>query len=516
VEALARVDVYPEVVHIAKLLLHEPDEERSAEVLFRRVLEVTGAHRGFILVGDDGSFEERFEVRFDREGLSQEEWQFSRALVREAVETLEIIHSPRLDVDPRFAGSASVRALGAGSVLVAPLHHAGEVFAVIYLQHDHRSAADDPFDERARRFLAELSDLAGPFIRRATRREAFRRAQTGAERELFASHDFSGIVTRDDRMIDMLKLVAQVADSDATALVRGETGTGKELVARALHANSARKRGPLVTINCGALPGSLLDAELFGHARGAFTGATRDRPGHLAAAAGGTVFLDEVGEIAPEVQSKLLRFLQFREIQRIGADKVETVDVRVVAATHRDLDGLVKAGKFRQDLLYRLNVVELPIPPLRERRGDIPLLVDHFTRRHWRRHAETPRWTQRAERALQAYDYPGNVRELAHLVERACLVTTRALLDVDLLPQALRGALSGPAKVFDAYSAEELAAARELAVADVEEQFLAGLLERCNGNVSLAAKHCGLNRTHLQKMLAKRRQRAARLSGPEG
>jgi Nif-specific regulatory protein/two-component system response regulator HydG len=161
--------------------------------------------------------------------------------------------------------------------------------------------------------------------------------------------------------------------------------------------------------------------------------------------------------------------------------------------------------------MYRLKVVDFQVPPLRERRGDIPLLVDHFTRRYWRRPAETPRWTQRAERAVATHDYPGNVRELAHVVERACLLATSALLDVDLLPPDWSSALQGPAKFFERHTAEELVAARDAACDEVEAQFLAGLLERCGGNVSEAARHAGLNRTHLQRMLAKRRQRGARV-----
>jgi len=506
------VDVHSDVLNIAKLLLDEEDDERTIEVLFRRLLEVTGADRGFIVVGEEASYELKFQVRFDREGISRQEWKSSSALVREAVATRQIIHSPNLYLDRRFAGSVSARSSGAVSVLVAPFEHAGEVIAVVYLQHEHRATETDPFTDRTREFLRVLSEVAGRFIRRASRRQALRRGQSTTEREFFASHDFSGIVTQDSRMIDLLKVVVQVADSDATVLVRGETGTGKELIASALHANSSRRKHGLVTINCGALPGSLLDAELFGHTRGAFTGAMRDRPGRLASADRGTILLDEIGEMALEVQAKLLRFLQFREVQRIGSDKLETVDVRVIAATHKDLAALVQQGRFRQDLLYRLNVVDLHIPPLRERRGDIPLLVDHFTRRHWRHHAETPRWTPRAEQALASHDFPGNVRELAHVVERACLLATGPVLDVQLLPNDWAKAGATSTRLFEQHTAEELDAAREAASDDVEAEFLAGLLERCGGNVSTAAKHAGINRTHLQRMLAKWRLRRGRVS----
>src|SRR5262249_33633966 len=231
-----------------------------------------------------------------------------------------------------------------------------------------------------------------------------------------------GIVTRDPHMLELLRVVAQVADSEATVLVRGETGTGKELIARALHVNSGRRRRPFVILHCSALPASLLESELFGHIRGAFTGAERDRAGRIAQADGGTLFLDEVGEIPAEAQAKLLRFLQFGEIMRVGSDKVEKVDVRVVAATHQDLDAMIRERRFRQDLYFRLKVVELTVPPLRERPGDILLLADAFLQKKWRRPNERPRLTARAEKALVAHAWPGNVRELEGLIERACLL----------------------------------------------------------------------------------------------
>jgi Nif-specific regulatory protein/two-component system response regulator HydG len=500
------VESYRAVLQIAKLLLAEEDPERTAETLFRRLLEETGAERGFIVVREGNSFEQRFDVRFAREGLTQEEARFSRTLVREAIATQELVHSADLHADARFVGTESAAWIGACSVLVAPLQHAGVVFGVVYLEHRHAAGEADPFDEEARRFLLEISEVAALFLRRAVERAAARHERRVLEDELFAKHDFRGIVTLAPPMIALLKTVAQVADSDATVLVRGETGTGKELVAHALHRNSGRRGKPLVTINCGALPASVLDAELFGHARGAFTGADRERAGRLSSAGGGTVFLDEIAEIPVELQAKLLRFLQFGEIQRVGSDRIDKVDVRIVAATHHDLPRLVEAGKMRKDLYFRLKVIELVVPPLRERRGDIPILLDHFTRRSWRRHGETPRWTARAERVLQEHPFPGNVRELEHVVERACLLATRATLDVDLLPPEWAGAVPGPAKYFQEYTHEELLAAREATGDEVDREFLAGLLRRAGGNISLAARTSGVQRTYLQRLLAKHRR----------
>jgi transcriptional regulator with GAF, ATPase, and Fis domain len=267
-----------------------------------------------------------------------------------------------------------------------------------------------------------------------------------------------------------------------------------------------------VTLHCTALPATILESELFGHVRGAFTGADRDRTGRAASAHGGTLFLDEVAEIPAEAQAKLLRFLQFGEIQRLGSDKVEKVDVRVVSATHRDVAALVREGRFRQDLYYRLNVVDIVLPPLRERRRDVALLLDHFLRRHWRRAGETPRWTPAAARALASYAWPGNVRELSHLVERACLLARSAELDVDLLPPeiALLGTTEPEAPgAFERYTAEELEAARQSAVAEKEDEFLRGLMKLHEGNVSRAARSSGLHRTYLHKLLSRHRIKPA-------
>ena len=503
------MNLYAELFEISKLLLAEEDGERTPELLLRRIVERCGAETGFVVVREEGSFQQKFDVGYDRERRSALERRFSRTLVREAVETGEVLYLPNLIEDPRFGSEESALVIGRCCALVAPLRHGGEVYGVIYLENRERV---DSFDAECRAFLAEFAEVAGLFLLRASEREALRRRNRSLERDLFSQHDFAGIVTRDPRMIEVLQVVAQVAGADAPVLVLGETGTGKELIARALHVNSPRRGRPFVTVHCSALPGTLLESELFGHVAGAFTDARRDRPGRLAAAHGGTLFLDEIGEIPIEAQAKLLRFLQFGEIQRLGSDRVEKVDVRVVAATHRDLRRMIQDGRFREDLYFRLKVLDLTLPPLRERRGDVLLLADHFLRRHWRRPGEKPRWTSAAERALLAHGYPGNVRELSHAVERACLLAREPEIDLPLLPPEIAAAGGGTAAepVFRELTGESLNAAREAGVAEVERRFVEELMRRCDGNVSRAARESGLHRSYLQKLLARYRPSPAK------
>lgn len=497
------MDLYRSLFDISRLLLSQTDGERTAEVLLRKVLDATEAQRGFIVVREGASYEQKFDVRYDRVWSSPEERRFSRSLVREVLQSGTILDSPNLLEDPRFSGAESVQRLGPCAVLVVPLSHEGEIWGVVYLE---RQSPEGGFSNDARQLVVEFAEMAGLCLRTALEREALRQRNKSLERDLFSKHDFRGIVTQHPRMFELLKLIAQVADSDASVLICGESGTGKELVAQALHCNSSRRNRPLVTLHCAALPATVLESELFGHVRGAYTGADRDRPGRIASAAGGTLFLDEVAEIPIELQAKLLRFLQFGEIQRLGTDRTEHVNVRVVAATLQDLPALIKAGRFRQDLYFRLKVIELRVPPLRERRSDVLLLLEHFGQKHWKRSKETPRWTARAERRLANYDWPGNVRELEHMVQRACLLASGPELDEDVFPSEMAGVLPAGGAAFTSLTNEELKVARDQAVDDVERGFVAALMKRHEGNISRAAREAGMPRRYLQKLLVRHKE----------
>lgn len=264
-------------------------------------------------------------------------------------------------------------------------------------------------------------------------------------KELKKKYQFSQIIGNAPRMQAVFKMIERVADTDSTILVLGESGTGKELVARALHFNSRRQLAPFVPINCSALPENLLESELFGHRRGAFTGAINDKKGLFQEAEGGTIFLDEIGSMPPLLQSRLLRVLQEREIRRVGENTPIYVNVRVVAAANESLEKKIKDGSFREDLYYRLNVIAIPLPSLRERRDDIPLLVAHFLKE--KVHARTQRpfqLTRRAMELLCAYDWPGNVRELENAIERATTLCEGEIIQVTDLPPSLVAAVRTP------------------------------------------------------------------------
>ncbi|HCL6630069.1 TPA: sigma-54-dependent response regulator transcription factor ZraR [Citrobacter amalonaticus] len=301
-----------------------------------------------------------------------------------------------------------------------------------------------------------------------------------------------GMVGKSPAMQQLLSEIAMVAPSDATVLIHGDSGTGKELVARALHASSARSDKPLVTLNCAALNESLLESELFGHEKGAFTGADKRREGRFVEANGGTLFLDEIGDISPMMQVRLLRAIQEREVQRVGSNQTLSVDVRLIAATHRCLEEEVQAGRFRQDLYYRLNVVTIETPALRQRQEDIPLLADHFLQRFAKRNRKVVKgFTPRAMDLLIHYDWPGNIRELENAIERSVVLLTGEYISERELPLSIA---SQPLPFVADRAIQPLV--------EVEKEVILAALEKTGGNKTEAARQLGITRkTLLAKLL---------------
>ncbi|OGQ56404.1 MAG: two-component system response regulator [Deltaproteobacteria bacterium RIFCSPLOWO2_02_56_12] len=309
-------------------------------------------------------------------------------------------------------------------------------------------------------------------------------------------HRIEGIIGESGQMLEVVSLVRRVAPSEASVLIRGESGTGKELIAKAIHFASPRAAGPLIRINCAALPETLLESELFGHEKGAFTGALATRKGRFELADEGTLFLDEIGDLPLHLQAKLLRVLQEREFERVGSSQSIRVNVRILSATHRDLEALLKAGQFREDLYYRLNVVTILLSPLRERRQDLPLLIDHFLRVFAEKNGKRIRgFTHEARETLLRYDYPGNVRELENLVERAVVLTRDEVISKDDLPLMVQPPEKG--------AEEEGGSSLTAAVEGMERQMIREALARSGGVQTRAAEMLGISERALRYKLKK-------------
>jgi two-component system, NtrC family, response regulator PilR len=353
--------------------------------------------------------------------------------------------------------------------------------------------------------LGALDYLQKPFevdallalVRHALEHQRLRSERQYLISERNAEFNHYGIVGRSRAMQEVIERADLVAQARSTVLITGETGTGKEMVARLIHHRSAQRDMPLIKVNCAAIPETLLESELFGHVRGAFTGATATKRGRFALADGGSIFLDEIGTMSPAVQAKLLRVLQEREFEPLGAERTQRVDVRVIAATNRDLKELVRERTFQEDLYYRLNVIPVHIPPLRERREDIPVLIDHFLDKHRLRTGKRIEGVDdEVVRALQRYDWPGNVRELENTIERAVVLATGPVVTADSI--SLLGASSGPQSALPSLHLHRN-------IEWVEKETVRRALEQSGGVKKAAAELMGISQRALSYYLAKYR-----------
>jgi two-component system response regulator PilR (NtrC family) len=339
-------------------------------------------------------------------------------------------------------------------------------------------------------------------VRQHLESRRLRRENVLLKRALKTTHEFSSIIGRSDVMLAVFQMIETVAQTNSTVLITGESGTGKELVARAIHFNSLRRDHPFVALNCGAVPETLLESELFGHVRGAFTGADVNKKGLIEVADRGTIFLDEIGEMNMTMQVKLLRVLQERRYRRLGGTEELQADIRVVAATNQDLPALVAEGKFREDLFYRINVIPIPLPPLRERHEDIPLLASHFLEKHAARAGTQVRGvSQEASALLSAYHWPGNVRELENVMERCVALEQSPVVLAETLPANIRVASPGPMPTSAPIDVQPPAELPELGEGfDLEQRgeefyrhYIALALERADGVQVKAAEMLGMS-----------------------
>jgi len=432
---LAITTKYRTLHDIGKLVASEMEIDALLRLAMDKVIEVTKAQRGFIaLVENKNRLDFKVARNIEKSDIDKPRFQVSRSVIEKVIEKGETICLRDAMADATFGGAASVMRLQLLSVLCAPIKIAEHVAGVIYVDN---SNVKKLFDNAVADLLTAFSEQIAIALKNARVFSDLKKSHQQLADELRANYKFDHIIGSGAAMTKILQLVAQVADTDTTILIQGESGAGKELIVKALHYNSGRRERPFVAVNCGAIPETLIESELFGHEKGAFTGAISRKPGKFELANGGTIFLDEVGEMSPAMQVKFLRVLQDGMFSPVGSTAEKQCDARVIAATNRDLKKMLAEGSFREDLYYRLNVIIMTVPPLRDRRDDLLLLVDHFLRKYGKS-GKLPRLSKAAEQLLLDYDYPGNVRQLENLIQRAVILCKSEMIEAQHLPDELQ------------------------------------------------------------------------------
>jgi transcriptional regulator with GAF, ATPase, and Fis domain len=475
-------------------LMGTGDIERLLELLIDHVIGVTGADKGFLVLVEGSELHVKVARHLDRQNIADAIERFSDSIVREVLTTKKPLVVSDALTDPKFGKTESVVNLKLSSVMAVPLvDRGGAAFGLIYLGNDRVASL---FEEATLELLTVYAAQASLLVKNALLLKELT-IENRALKKAAEESRFGDIIGSCEAMRDVYRKLEKIAPTDISVLITGETGTGKELIARELHRRSPRAHGPFVTVNCGAIPENLLESELFGHVKGAFTGAVATRIGRFQAAAGGTLFLDEVGELPPALQVKLLRAIQEKTVTKVGDTKGEAVDIRIVAATNRVLEEEIRQGRFREDLYYRLNVVGLHLPPLRERGEDIEVLARHLLQRYAREYSSSARaFAPNALAALRHYAWPGNIRQLENRLKKAVVLAEGSAVtaeDLDLRPENL-----------------EPIAPLANAVEEFKERYIDEVLRRNNENRTKTARDLGVDARTIFRYLERKR---ARLEG---
>jgi len=467
----------------------EINSVHNTSELFDRVMDIAmdavSAERGFILLKSakkGGTFEAVTERNISQDSISSIR-ELSTSVVNKVLETGESILTLDAKEDERFAGAESILLQGIKSVICSPLNFKGGLIGAIYM--DSRISKGS-FDEESLRFLETFSRQAAIAIENARLFENLRSENRQLKKQLQLSDQFPEMIGNSPAIIKILEIIKDVANTSASVLIQGESGTGKELVAKALHFNSDRRQMSFIPIFCGSLSEHLLESELFGHKKGAFTGAIENKQGLFEEANGGTLFLDEIADIDKNIQTKLLRVIQEGEIKRVGETQLRNVNVRIISASNRNLQEEVKNGNFREDLYYRLNVINITMPSLRKRREDIPILAEHFLKKFAERNKKNIHgYSREAIEELMKNDWPGNIRELENAVERAVILCKDTQMTADLFqtPRDQAQFLVGHSLV------------------EIEKNAVLQTLEVCKGNRTKTAEMLGVSRRWLQYRL---------------
>ncbi len=466
---------------------------RDPQELFSRVMDIavsaTRAERGFLMVRDrQGTLRAMAARNFDQSDI-ENPGEVSGTVIQRVMEEGQPVLTSDATTDPRFQGAESVRLYNIRSILCVPMAQGEKTIGLIFV--DSRTSSN-VFSEKDKIFLAAFANIAAIAIENARLQARLVEENLVLKQEVRQQYRFENLVGRAPSFLKALEMVEKVLDSDVPVLIQGESGTGKELVAKAIHYNGPRREKKFVAQYCGALPETLLESELFGYKKGAFTGAMVSKPGLFETAQGGTFFLDEIGDIPGSIQVKLLRILQDGEMRRIGETEPIKVDVRIISATNRDLLQEVKAGRFREDLFYRLNVVTINLPPLRQRRQDIPLLVEHFLANSSQaRIRGVNRLSPEAMEILMKHDWPGNIRELENVLSYGVVMCRHGVIRPGNLPPEL---MKREGKM-----ATELEPGRSMK--DVEREYILATLKACGNDRKKTAQQLGISLRTLQYKL---------------
>jgi two-component system, NtrC family, response regulator HydG len=464
------------------------------------VLEISPADRAAILLTEEGTEGFASVIGWDRRLGPNQPIEVSRTILNQVIEENLAVLSNDVPSDETLREAESLLAPRVRAVLAVPLEIQDKRLGALYLETSSQGAR---FDSDLLQLVTALGNVAALAIENAHHLERLGDENRRLQQELNIEHNMVG---ESQRMREVYQFVSRVAARESTILIQGESGTGKELVARAIHSNSGRANRPFVAINCAAIVDTLLESELFGHEKGAFTGAVAQKKGKLEVAEGGTVFLDEVGELAAPLQAKLLRVLQEREFERVGSTHPIKLNIRLITATNRDLNEAAHGGTFRQDLYYRLNVVAIELPPLRERPEDIPLLAAYFTARYSEKvNRRVAGISPKARACMLRYPWPGNVRELENAIERAVVLGSTELILAEDLPDSI---------LEETASSGEPVTALHDGVREAKKKLIEQAIEQTNGNYTEAAGILGVHPNHLfrlirtLKLVPKRQRRA--------
>ena len=484
---------YRRLVDISHRLLEQYDVEKLLSDLMDSVIELTNADKGFLILMDGSRLEVKVARNLKRESIEDGLVRISDSIISKVVrEKRPIIVSDALN-DEEFKSSVSVVNLKLCSVMCAPMMNKGELLGLLYVGNDNVVSL---FEEESLELMTVFAAQAALILRNAILVNELK-VDNRELRRLLEEGKYGELIGSCEGMREVFRSIDRVATTDVSVLITGETGTGKELIAREIHKRSVRKEGPFITINCGAIPENLLESELFGHMRGAFTGAVATREGKFQTADGGTLFLDEIGEMPSNLQVKLLRALQEKQVTKVGGTRAENVDIRILTATNKTLEEEIKKGTFREDLYYRINVINLFLPPLRERGEDIAVLARYLLDKFRKQYRKQVReFTSPSITAMKRYRWPGNIRELENRIKQAVILTDGLYLnpdDLGLTPESMKPILP-------------LAQARE----EFQRQYIHKVLALNNGNRSKAARELEVDPRTVFRYLEKERDREDR------